>query len=189
MTFPNHLTLARLLLTVLFVAVMECSFAWKQTFALGLFILAALTDYLDGVLARQWNLITDFGKLMDPVADKILNASAFILLAVHLAIPAWVVIIIIGREFLITGLRLIAGGKGRILPAERLGKHKTIWQMMTIIFFLLLMALPEWMPIPWWWQIAWVDGGTFFVSVTTGLTLYSGLGYLWKNRSLLSNSS
>jgi CDP-diacylglycerol--glycerol-3-phosphate 3-phosphatidyltransferase len=185
MTFPNRLTLARLLLTGLFVAAMEWSFAWNQTCALGIFILAILTDYLDGALARRWNLITDFGRLMDPVADKILNTSAFILLVAQWAIPPWVVIIIIGREFLITGLRLLAGGKGQVLPAEKLGKHKTAWQMATILFFLALLAIPEWMPKPGWWQIAWIYGGNFFITITTILTIYSGFGYLRRNRSLL----
>jgi CDP-diacylglycerol--glycerol-3-phosphate 3-phosphatidyltransferase len=186
--FPNRLTIARLLLTAFFVVAFESSFHWKQTLALILFLLAALTDYLDGVLARRWNLITNFGKLMDPVADKVLNASAFILLTAQGVIPAWVTIIIIGREFLITGLRLLASAKGLILPAERLGKHKTAWQMMTIIFFLMLKVLPEWTPVlPGWWPPVWVYGGSFFIAVTTILTLYSGFGYVWKNRALLSH--
>ena len=111
------------------------------TIALLVFLIASLTDYLDGVIARRWNLITDFGKLMDPLADKILTASAFICLIPYKALPAWVVIIIISREFLITGLRLLASSKGVILPAEKLGKHKTAWQMITIVFFLALLSL------------------------------------------------
>ncbi len=185
MTFPNRLTLARLLLTILFVMAMEFSFAWNQTIALGVFLLAILTDCLDGLLARRWNLITNFGKLMDPIADKILSTSAFILLVAYGAIPAWVVIIIVGREFLITGLRLLASNKAIILPAEKMGKHKTVWQMATILFFLALLALPEWMPKFPWWHIAWIYGGNFLITITVVLTLYSGFGYLQKNRSLL----
>ncbi|PWU07161.1 MAG: CDP-diacylglycerol--glycerol-3-phosphate 3-phosphatidyltransferase [Verrucomicrobia bacterium] len=185
MTFPNRLTLARLLLTALFVMAMELSFSWNQTIALVIFLLAILTDYLDGLLARRWHLITNFGKLMDPIADKILSTSAFILLVAYAAIPAWAVIIVIGREFLITGLRLLAGGKGIILPAEKLGKHKTAWQMATILFFLVLLALPEWIQKPSWWHGLWIYGGNALIAITVILTLYSGFGYLHKNRSLL----
>lgn len=185
MTFPNRLTLARLLLTVLFVVTMEFSFAWNQTIALGVFLLAILTDYLDGLLARRWNLITNFGKLMDPIADKILSTAAFILLVAGGAIPAWMAIIIVGREFLITGLRLLASNKAIILPAEKMGKHKTVWQMATILFFLILLALPEWMPKPTWWHVVWIYGGHFLIAIAAFFTLYSGVGYLCKNRALL----
>ena len=121
MNLPNILTLLRLGLTVLLVASLSVEYPWRFAIALVLFLLASLTDYLDGVLARKWNLITDFGKLMDPLADKILTASAFICLIPFGALPAWAVIIIISREFLITGLRLLASSKGVILPAEKLG--------------------------------------------------------------------
>src|SRR6478736_7586805 len=138
MNLPNLLTLLRLALTALLVASLSVEYRWRFATALVLFLLASLTDYLDGVLARKWNMITDFGKLMDPLADKVLTASAFICLIPFKALPAWAVIIIISREFLITGLRLLASSKGVILPAERIGKHKTIWQMVAIIYFLLL---------------------------------------------------
>ena len=122
MNLPNILTLLRLGLTVLLVASLSVAVSVAHfATALVLFLLASLTDYLDGVIARKWNLITDFGKLMDPLADKILTASAFICLIPFGALPAWAVIIIISREFLITGLRLLASSKGVILPAEKLG--------------------------------------------------------------------
>jgi phosphatidylglycerophosphate synthase len=103
------------------------------------------------------------------------------------ALPAWAVIIIISREFLITGLRLLASSKGVILPAEKLGKHKTAWQMITIVFFLALLALRdlglENSPVI---GLLWSYGGAFLVTVTVALTLFSGFAYLWKNRVLLS---
>ncbi len=187
MNLPNILTLLRLGLTVLLVASLSVEYPSHFTIALGVFLLASLTDYLDGVLARKWNLITDFGKLMDPLADKILTASAFICLIPFGALPAWAVIIIISREFLITGLRLLASSKGVILPAEKLGKHKTAWQMITIVFFLALLAADDFAPeatdiVDWLWGY----GGAALVTVTVVLTVFSGSAYLWKNRVLLA---
>jgi CDP-diacylglycerol--glycerol-3-phosphate 3-phosphatidyltransferase len=189
MNLPNQLTIGRLILTGFFVICLSVQFPRNHTLALALFIAASITDYLDGVIARKHGLITDFGKLMDPLADKILTAAAFICLIPYHALPAWVVIVIISREFLITGLRLLAGAKGVVLPAEKLGKHKTAWQMATIIFFLLLLALddgghthPEWM------HTAWVVVGTVMIAITTALTVYSGAGYFWKNRSLIASA-
>ena len=190
MNLPNMLTLLRLGLTALLVVSLSAQYPAHSAIALLVFLVASLTDYLDGVIARKWNLITDFGKLMDPLADKVLTASAFICLIPYEALPAWVVIIIISREFLITGLRLLASSKGVILPAEKLGKHKTAWQMITIVFFLALLALRdlglEDSPIV---DSLWTYGGAFLVTVTVALTLFSGFAYLWKNRALLSASN
>ncbi len=183
MNLPNSLTLGRLALTAVFVTALSVPFPWNRSLALALFLVAVLTDYLDGVIARKGNLITDFGKLMDPLADKILTASAFVCLVPLAAIPAWLVIVIISREFLITGLRLLAGSQGVVLPAERLGKHKTAWQMITIVYFLIRLAASDFSTIgagPIWELI-----GNGLLAITTILTLYSGLAYLWKNRSLI----
>jgi CDP-diacylglycerol--glycerol-3-phosphate 3-phosphatidyltransferase len=122
---------------------------------------------------------------MDPLADKVLTASAFICLIPFGALPAWAVIIIISREFLITGLRLLASSKNIILPAEKLGKHKTAWQMATIIYFLLLLALREWTKPVSILETAW-GGGQWLVGITVVLTVYFGLAYLYKNRALIS---
>lgn len=184
MNLPNKLTLSRLALTALFVACFAVSFPYRLTIAFLIFALAGLTDYLDGEIARRQQLVTDFGKLMDPLADKILTASAFISLSAVGALPAWAVIAIISREFLITGLRTLAATKGLILPAEKLGKHKTAWQMATIIYFLLLLALGEWAN-PVWLSGAWALGTYGLVSITVALTVYSGLAYLARNRSLI----
>ncbi len=187
MNLPNKLTVLRLFITAGFVICLTVPVTGALTLALILFITASITDYLDGAIARKHNLITDFGKLMDPVADKILTAAAFVCLIPFGLIPAWVVIIIIAREFLITGLRLLAGNKGVVLPAEKLGKHKTAWQIATIIFFLVQLAVEEWVPgtIPFLAPL-WTYGGPILITVTTILTVYSGLGYLLKNKSLLS---
>lgn len=185
MNLPNQLTVARLFMTLFFVAAMSIQFPGNKIAALVLFLLATLTDYLDGFIARKYNLITDFGKLMDPLADKVLNAAAFILLIGYGAIPAWAVIIIISREFLITGLRQLALSKNIVLPAEKIGKHKTAWQMITIIFFLTLLALGGPESADWTKQI-WGWGGTGLVVITTVLTAYSGLAYGIRHRNLIA---
>jgi CDP-diacylglycerol---glycerol-3-phosphate 3-phosphatidyltransferase len=190
MNLPNRLTVLRLGLTAAFVVCLTAGIPRGQTLGLALFALAALTDFLDGAIARRFGLVTDFGKLMDPLADKILTASAFICLIQPGAIPAWAVIVIIAREFLITGLRLLAGAKGAVLPAERLGKHKTAWQMATIFFFLTLLALGEWPGLlPEDMVRAARDVlGPLLIGVTVALTVYSGGAYLWKNRSLIAET-
>jgi CDP-diacylglycerol--glycerol-3-phosphate 3-phosphatidyltransferase len=184
MNLPNKLTVARLGLTFVFVACFAMNFPGRMTAAFVIFLVAALTDYLDGEIARKANLITDFGKLMDPLADKILTAAAFICLTGFGAIPEWAVILIISREFLITGLRSLAASKGLVLPAEKLGKHKTTWQMITIIFFLMLLSVAEWTHAPIF-GLAWNVGTHLLVPVTVMLSVYSGLAYLAKNRSLI----
>lgn len=187
MNLPNKLTVLRLFITGAFVVCLTAPFPFALTAALILFIAASITDYLDGSIARKQNLITDFGKLMDPVADKILTAAAFICLIPFALIPAWVVIVIIGREFLITGLRLLASNKGIVLPAEKLGKHKTAWQITTIIFFLFQLASREWFPGGLAFLAPlWLYGGPTLIAITTILTVYSGFGYLVKNRTLLT---
>jgi CDP-diacylglycerol--glycerol-3-phosphate 3-phosphatidyltransferase len=186
MNLPNRLTLGRLILTVFFVAFLSTDTHWGEVVALALFILASLTDWLDGYLARRLNQMTNFGKLMDPLADKVLVASALICLIPLGALPAWAVIVIITREFLITGLRQLAAGQGHILPADPLGKHKTAWQFITILFFLILLAAGDiFGDESRWLRFLWVKVGPILIGITIILTIYSGLAYLWKNRNLL----
>jgi CDP-diacylglycerol--glycerol-3-phosphate 3-phosphatidyltransferase len=183
---PNRLTVGRLVLTVLFVGFLSTSTHWGDLVALALFLIASVTDWLDGYLARRLNQITNFGKLMDPLADKVLVASALICLIPLGALPAWAVIVIITREFLITGLRQLAAGQGVILPADPLGKHKTAWQLITIIFFLTLLAAGDCFGEgARWIRFLWLGVGPWLVLITVTLTIYSGLAYLLKNRSLL----
>ncbi len=173
-------------MTLLFVGFLSSSTHWGDVIALILFIIASLTDWLDGYLARRLNQITNFGKLMDPLADKVLVASALICLIPLRALPAWVVIVIITREFLITGLRQLAAGQGIILPADPLGKHKTAWQLITILFFLTLLAAGDCFgDESRWLRFFWMEIGPILIGITVLLTIYSGLAYLWKNRNLL----
>ena len=188
MNWANRLTLGRLALTILFVAALSSSWRYGRTVALLLFLLAGLTDYFDGEIARRYGIITKFGKLMDPLVDKVMMAAAFICLVPLRAVPAWVATIVVARDFLITGLRLLASSEGQVLPAERLGKHKTSWQIVTVIFFLALLSAREIRPTTGqeaWWQDAWGYGGNALLWITIGLTISSGLGYLWRHRGLI----
>ena len=190
MNLPNKLTHGRLVLTAFFVAFLSTDTHWGDVIALALFIIASVTDWLDGYLARKLNQMTNFGKLMDPLADKVLVAAALICLITtkenHVGIPAWAVIIIITREFLITGLRQLAAGQGVILPADHLGKHKTAWQLITILFFLILLAAGDCFGDETRWLLFLGQRvGPWLIGITVVLTIYSGLAYLWKNRFLL----
>src|ERR1700722_2174297 len=159
MNLPNKLTVSRFVLTVLFLWVLF--WPWpiplRNTLALVFFCVAGFTDFLDGKIARSRGLITNFGILMDPLADKILTCSAFIAFvesthlnpAARVKVAAWMVIIIVARELAITGLRLLAASKNIVLAAERFGKHKTISQIVTIIALLMVDACNEW---PEWLQ-------------------------------------
>ena len=188
MNWANRLTLSRLALTVLFVAALNSSWEYARTSALIIFLIAGITDFVDGEVARRYGIITNFGKLMDPLVDKIMMAAAFISLVPLKAVPAWAATAVVARDFLITGLRLMATTKGRVLPAERLGKQKTSWQIITVIFFLALLAANELRYADensGWWFRAWHEAGPVLVWITVGLTIYSGLGFAWRNRELI----
>jgi CDP-diacylglycerol--glycerol-3-phosphate 3-phosphatidyltransferase len=190
MNWANRLTLARLALTILFVVSLSSAWQYGRTIALILFVAAGVTDYFDGEIARRYAIITKFGKLMDPLVDKVMIAAGFICLVPLGAVPAWVATIVVARDFLITGLRLLASSAGLVLPAERLGKHKTSWQIATVAFFLLLLAAREISPAVWttsWWQNGWYYVGDALLWITIGLTIYSGIGYFWRNRGLVQN--
>jgi len=191
LNLPNQLTVSRFALTVVFLMALFVPFPGHETAALLFFIAASLTDYFDGKIARERRLITDFGILMDPLADKILTCSAFIAFVGQQLMPAWMVVLIVARELAITGLRLLAANKQVVLSAERFGKHKTISQIVAIIAILLLAAVPHWGPVaplimgkPLGGQswLAWISQLALWVTVL--LTAYSGGMYLWRNRSL-----
>jgi CDP-diacylglycerol---glycerol-3-phosphate 3-phosphatidyltransferase len=189
MNWANRLTLSRLLLTVIFVAALNSSWHYGRTLALILFLLAGVSDFVDGEIARRYGFVTDFGKLMDPLVDKIMVAAAFISLVPLKAVPAWAATTVVARDFLITGLRMMASAKGKVLPAEMLGKQKTSWQVVTVIFFLALLSLHELRYAnegSTWWFRAWDQAGPVLVWITVALTIYSGLGYAWRHRELIA---
>ena len=189
MNWANRITLSRLGLTVVFVVALNSSWQYARTTALVIFLIAGLTDFVDGEIARRYGVVTNFGKLMDPLVDKIMMAAAFISLVPLKAVPAWAATTVVARDFLITGLRLMASAKGQILPAERLGKQKTSWQIITIVFFLTLLSLAELRHADeksTWWFRAWTEAGPVLVWITVALTIYSALGFTWRNRELIS---
>jgi CDP-diacylglycerol---glycerol-3-phosphate 3-phosphatidyltransferase len=196
MNLPNKLTTGRFGLTVLFVWALFAPFPWHNTVALLLFNIAGLTDFLDGKIARSRGLITNFGILMDSLADKILTCSAFIAFveSTHVnkdapvKVAAWMVIVIVAREFAITGLRLLAAAKNIVLASENFGKHKTVSQLVAINALLLLDASYEW-PASWERFIhAWFPGfAEFMLWLTVALTAISGGIYLWRNRAIYLN--
>jgi len=187
MNIANRLTVSRFFLSLGFVIALSIQFPFRFTAALLLFLVAGITDYADGEIARRFHMESDFGRLMDPLVDKIMIAAAFICLVQDHTLPGWVAVVIISREFLITGLRMLAASKGVVLAAEKSGKHKTAWQMITVIFFLLLRSVEEWAGARTeaWWHDVTRFGGPTLIALALALTLYSGLGYLWKNRALI----
>jgi CDP-diacylglycerol--glycerol-3-phosphate 3-phosphatidyltransferase len=191
MNTPNKLTLLRIILVPFFIAVLffnkgnSIFFGWKYFFADIIFSVAAITDFVDGYLARKNHQITNFGKLMDPLADKLLVCSAFIFfiqLNITSAIP---IIIIIAREFLVTSVRLVAIENGTVIAANKWGKAKTVTQMLSIIVTMLLYfltyafgAIPQ--------EISHI-AAEILIYISTLITLISGFTYVWQNRKLFSD--
>ena len=186
-TLPNQLTILRLFLTVIFVIARESGMAWGATVAVVAFGLAVLSDYLDGVLARRLACETDFGRLMDPLADKVLIAAALVCLAWSHDIPAWAAILLISRDFLITGLRQLALSHGTVLAADPAGKTKTASQMIMIGFFLLRDAVGDFFGIALW--PVWVLGiGHVLLAASVILSVYSGWRYTRAHWSVVVRS-
>lgn len=142
MNLPNILTTLRVALIPVFMYFFTSDMPHGNYIAVAIFIIASLTDFLDGKIARKYNLVTNFGKIMDPFADKLLVLTSLIYLAIDRTVPGWIVIIIIGRELLITSLRALAAGEGTIVAARKLGKYKTATQMFSIIFLIIGMTAP-----------------------------------------------
>jgi len=190
MNLPNKLTVSRFLMTVAFLVVLFSQVRFHETIALALFVAAAITDWMDGSIARRRKLITNFGILMDPLADKIMVCSAFIAFVGLKWMPAWMVVIIVARELAITGLRLLAASKNLVLAAEGYGKHKTITQMACIIAIFIQHSYTEWgvMGGIFGFQIGGVPWVQTFAEISiwlsVALTLLSGGLYLWRNRML-----
>lgn len=176
MNLPNKLTLLRIIMVPFFVAILlgQPFGAASDWAALVIFIAASLTDMLDGQIARRCNLITDFGKFMDPLADKILTCSGMICLISLGRIPAWIVCIIVAREFAISGFRLVAAEKGVVIAASCWGKFKTVFQMAMII--LMLANIEVLQPVT-----------TIVMWIATILTVVSLVDYIWKNRGVLAD--
>ena len=180
MNLANKITMFRVILIPFFLVVMLGDFfqePQRNYIATGIFVLASLTDWLDGYIARSRNLITNFGKFVDPLADKLLVLSALVSMVELLLIPAYVVIIIIGREFIVTGFRLIAVEKNIVIAAGFSGKLKTAVQMIMIIFILLGFNSRE--------ALIFAD---VLIFASVALSIYSAVEYIVKNKEVLSGT-
>ena len=176
MNLPNKLTIFRVILIPFFVVFMLAPICpgYANYIAVAIFIVASLTDLLDGKIARKYNLVTNFGKFMDPLADKLLVCAAMICLIETGQLAAWIVIVIISREFIISGFRLVAADNGVVIAASYWGKFKTTFQMLMVIVLILNFDNR-------YFQIL----GTVLTYIALVLTVVSLIDYLWKNRAVL----
>ncbi len=190
MNLPNQLTLLRIALSFVLIVFLLAPGFWPKLAAIGVFTAASLTDLWDGKLARAQGIVTDFGVLMDPIADKILVLSAFLAFVQLGVAPAWMVVAIAAREFLVTGLRLFALGKGKVLPAEAAGKHKTVSQIVAISLILLFLLAREFLLTRnggGGWLASWQAAIGWVMLLTVALTLSSGISFFWRHRKLILN--
>lgn len=191
MNLPNKITISRIFLIPIFIIILSIPVDWGEwnigttslpvTHFVGgiIFLIASFTDWLDGYYARKYNLITNMGKFLDPLADKLLVSAAFILLVELDLVAAWIVIAIISREFAVTGFRLVAAGEGVVLAASNMGKLKTVSQILAIAFLLLHNFPFSYLGIP-------IDIITIYIALI--LTVWSGVDYFIKNWHVLRDS-
>lgn len=172
MNIANKITMLRILLVPVFMVLMLVKIPYHMELALAVFLLASLTDKLDGHLARKYNLITDFGKFMDPLADKLLVTGAFVVLIQLGRIEAWIVFVILAREFAVTGLRSLAAAQNVIIAASNYGKIKTVTQIVAIVV-LLLGNYP--------FSLLHIPMDIILVYITLIITVLSGFDYFGKN--------
>ena len=191
MNLPNKITVSRVLLIPVFMLFMLVDFGMGDITIAGtemmlehligalIFIIASVTDWLDGYIARKNGLVTNMGKFLDPLADKLLVSAAFIILVELSAAPSWIVIIIISREFAVTGLRLILAGGGEVVAANQLGKIKTVAQIIAISSLLLNNIFFSSIGVPF---------GLIMLYIALIFTIWSGIDYFYKNRKVLTES-
>ncbi len=174
MNLPNKLTIARVIAVPVFIAayLMEWYIA-----AFVIFVAASFTDYLDGHLARKWNLVSNFGKIMDPLADKVLVYSALCLMIPEY-VPSWMMIVILAREFTVSGMRTVAASEGIVIAAGMSGKIKTVLQMIAVCLLLLVPAFPG-IALRGWAALA-------FLWASLIMTVYSGVEYVMQNKQVFS---
>nr|MBN2278540.1 CDP-diacylglycerol--glycerol-3-phosphate 3-phosphatidyltransferase [candidate division Zixibacteria bacterium] len=192
MNMPNKLTLSRIILTPVFMSFFLIDNAYSRIFGFILYVVAALTDIADGHYARKYGIITGFGKFMDPLADKILVSAALIALVSLGFARAWMVMLIIAREFYVTGIRSLAAYKGSIIPASTLAKLKTIIQMSTITFMLLVITLDAFFslvesPLKELLIFNRQEVYDILLGAATLITVYTGFDYTVKYYSMLKN--
>ena len=173
MNLPNKLTIARIIAVPFFIAAYMLD---MRIIALVIFILASITDMLDGKIARKYNLVTNFGKIMDPLADKILVYAAFCLMVADKTIPAWTLVIILFREFLVAGVRTVAASEGIVIAADMAGKIKTVLQMFAVCVLIIR---------PYHMILGYIGYALFYAALV--MTVYSGFNYVVKNKEVFKN--
>ncbi|MDP2653953.1 MAG: CDP-diacylglycerol--glycerol-3-phosphate 3-phosphatidyltransferase [Candidatus Omnitrophota bacterium] len=189
MNFPNALTMSRILLTVVFIFALDRSGLTAAVLATAAFMTASWTDFYDGYYAKKYNQVSNFGKILDPIADKFLVLSAFYIFSGRQLIPAWMFAVIFVREVAVTASRLAAmNRKGRVLAAEKAGKCKTVAQLFGILLILILLMSREaglFGRLSPSWQTGCLRGIDVFMFLTVGLTVVSGVMYFWNNRRVV----
>lgn len=170
---PNALTMLRIMLVPVFIIVLSTRVAHGEYIAAGIFIIASFTDSLDGYLARKWKQVTKLGIILDPLADKLLVTAALISLVELQSLAGWIAIVIIGREFAVSGLRALKAEEGVIIPASKLGKIKTITQILAIILLLVQGAYQQYLPF----QL-----GEWMMYLAVIITIISGIEYFYRFR-------
>jgi len=183
MNIANKLTMLRILLIPIFLGILYTGIPYKHYIAATVFVFAAITDVIDGHLARSMGQITDFGKLIDPLADKLLVFALMLWFVSAGTFPVWAALIVIVREFLVTGIRMVASIKGNVIAAGVLGKIKTLVTMIVLPFMFLPLAQPFKEYINWYMISPWLNG--ICVAAITITTVVSGLDYVVKNREFL----
>ena len=173
MTTANKLTLARVALIPVFLVILYLDFPYARCAAFGVFVVACLTDFVDGYIARHYNQVTNFGKFMDPLADKVLVMAAMCYLVEIGQMPGWCLAIVLLREFAVSGMRLVAVEQGRVIAAGMSGKVKTVLQMLLIM----LLTVPSGGLLP-----------TLLTFAAAFMTLYSMVEYVWENRAVLGGA-
>jgi CDP-diacylglycerol--glycerol-3-phosphate 3-phosphatidyltransferase len=183
MNLANKLTISRIILAAVFILFLFIRGAGAKFMAFAIFLTACITDYYDGYLARKSSGISDFGKLMDPIADKILILGAFLAFVEMEIIPAWMVVVIIARELVITGIRILALSKKKILAADIGGKHKTVSQMVAVTAILIFLIIRD--SGFSFRHMEYFNAAVYLLMLTTVvMTLISGISYMARNKEL-----
>lgn len=188
MISPNTLTVSRIVLTVLFIMFISMEGFWPKVVGAIIFFIASFTDFYDGYIAKKHNMVSDFGKLMDPIADKFLMLSAFLIFVKIGLVSVLAFMVIFGREVLITLMRMHAKGKGSVLAAEKMGKYKTASQVAASAVILVYVVLGETAGFKNWSEGSvhtWMEIIEYFVLLAVTLTLVSGVSYYKNNRKVI----